>query len=204
MNIIVDKDPIFEVEKYDVVLLGASVMCQLSRAGFVAKMSNKYPILQEEDDKQTYNDHRRLGTRLTLTIQDDLRASLLYMSHSVRFTTSPSSMRIDYNALERCLRTANAEFKGLRVITNIIGTDSYLGSGDKDKCLDLIERCTPNLDLDVYDYPDIPITKIKQTIQNQIRSRCHNDEALIKATFKRLSLIYKKLYLVPTTPKNTK
>lgn len=203
MNLITGKDPIFEVENYDVVLLGASVMCQISRAGFAAKMLNKYPVLQKEDDKQTFNDHRRLGTRLTFSLHEGLTVSLLYIGYSTRFSTIAPFMKMDYNALERCLRTANAEFKGKKVITNVVGTDPYIGSGDKTKCLDLIERCTPNLNIDVYDYPDERLANVRQSILDQIKNRCGDDKKLLRAALnrKKLSTLYKKLYLIPLTNK---
>ena len=38
---------------------------------------------------------------------------------------------IDYDALEKCLRTANAEFKGKKVMSTIIGSSNFDGKGDR-------------------------------------------------------------------------
>lgn len=66
----------------------------------------------------------------------------------------PNSRRefIDYDALEHALSTANAEFRGKKVLTTMLGCSKFDGNGDKDKVLEIINRTANNLELDVYDY----------------------------------------------------
>lgn len=150
MQLIKDKDPIFFTDEYDVVLLGTSTACSLA-SGFQGKMARKYPYVDEANDKQPYRDNRRLGKRLTLKQEGKPIISLMYIS---KYNDS-RNVTIDYEALTNCLTTANAEFKGKKVITTIVGATKVDGNGERDKCLKILEECTKDLDIDVYDYEQL-------------------------------------------------
>ena len=148
-EIIKDKDPIHDVSNYDVVLVGTSVFCTLT-GGFQSKMRFRYPILMERNDRMPYGDLRRLGTHLTIDC-DDVMVSLLY------FCTSPNKRGhyIDYDALERCLRVADAEFRNKQVVTTVLGASRFDGNGDHDRCLELMKETLTSMDVTVYDYKQI-------------------------------------------------
>lgn len=150
MTLIEDKDPIFETDKYDVVLVGTSTACSMA-SGFQGKMARKYPYVDEANDKQPYRDNRRLGTRLTLKGEGKPIISLMYIS---KYNDS-RNVTIDYEALTNCLSTANAEFKGKKVITTIVGSTKVDGNGEREKCLEILKNCTKDLDIDVYDYEQL-------------------------------------------------
>jgi hypothetical protein len=145
INIIKDKEPIWETDKYDVILVGTSIYNMLSN-GFQSKLRLKYPYIEEINDSTNYGDLRKLGKRMT--IQGKPIISLMYIAKY------PNSRRefIDYDALEHALSTANAEFRGKKVLTTMLGCSKFDGNGDKDKVLDIINRTANNLELDVYDY----------------------------------------------------
>lgn len=148
MNIITDcKDAIFETDKYDVVLVSTTIYSML-HGGFAMKVGNKYPEVTEENDSQPYGDQRRLGTRISVKTNEGPIVSLMYCC---QYPTSKKTF-IDYEALEKCLRTANAEFKGKKVMCDILGATRFNGNGDRDKCLELMDKCLSNVDLTVYDY----------------------------------------------------
>lgn len=149
MNIIENVDPIWETDKYDVVLVGTNVYCMLGN-GFQSKMRFKYPIIEEVNDRMTYGDLRRLGTRCTI-YDTTPTISLLYV------TKYPNKLRdyLEYDALEQSLRTANAEFKGKRVMTTVIGSSLFDGNGDKARIMEIFEKATEGMDLDVYDYEQL-------------------------------------------------
>lgn len=159
MTIIKDKEPIYETEKYDVVLVGTSISCSLS-SGFQGKIAHKYPYVDAENDKQPYRDNRRLGKRLTLAKENYPIISLCYICkyNNCKIETT------DYEALETCLSTANAEFKGKRVLTTIMGGTKVDGNGNKEKCLQIIEDNTKDLIIDVYDYEQISATEERRRI----------------------------------------
>ena len=50
VTIIKDTEPIYETEKYDVILVGTSTHNDL-RGNFQAKIGNKYPIVEKVNNK---------------------------------------------------------------------------------------------------------------------------------------------------------
>lgn len=154
VTIIKDKEAIYDTEKYDVVLLGLSTHNVLM-GNFQGKMAVKYPIIEKAYYNTPVGDIRKLGKRITI---DDLgdekpKISLMFIC------TYPSRKKdfIDYEALEKCLKTANAEFKGMRVMSTILGSSKFDGRGNKEKCISIIKECCKDIDLYLYDYEQISI-----------------------------------------------
>ena len=145
LKIIKDKDPIWETDKFDVILIGTSIYNQLN-GGFQSKIKYKYPIVDEKNRETKYADFSKLGTRIT--INDTPIISLMYICGYPR----PNIDTVDYDSLTKCLLTANAEFRGKRVMATILGSSQFDGNGDKDKCLKIIEGSTKDLDITLYDY----------------------------------------------------
>ncbi len=145
LKIIKDKDPIWETDKFDVILIGTSIYNQLN-GGFQSKIKYKYPIVDEKNRETKYADFSKLGTRIT--INDTPTISLMYICGYPR----PKIDTVDYDSLTKCLLTANAEFRGKKVLTTILGSSQFDGNGDKDKCLKIIKDSTKDLDITLYDY----------------------------------------------------
>lgn len=154
VNIIKDKELIWETDKYDVILVGTSIYCMLS-GGFQSKMRFKYPFLEPANDKLAYADSRRLGTRLTLEEKGCPIISLLFMCNYPRVNKE----FIDYDALEKCLKTANKEFAGKNIASTILGSSKFDGNGDKERCIKMIEACMPDVNITLYDYEQKVRTK---------------------------------------------
>lgn len=152
VTIIKNKEPIYETDNYDVILVGASTHNMLM-GNFQGKLGVKYPIVEEVNNSTPYGDLRKLGKRITI---DDLGKPIISLMYICTYPSIKKSF-LDYKALENCLNTANAEFKGKKVLTTVLGSTRFDGRGDKRKCLKLIEKCTKDLDLDVYDYNQISI-----------------------------------------------
>ena len=145
LKIIKDKDPIWETDKFDVILIGTSIYNQLN-GGFQSKMKYKYPIVDEKNRETKYADFSKLGTRIT--INNTPIISLMYICGYPR----PNIDTVDYDSLTKCLLTANAEFRGKKVMATILSSSQFDGNGDKDKCLKIIEDSTKDLDITLYDY----------------------------------------------------
>lgn len=145
LKIVKDKDPIWETDKFDVILIGTSIYNQLN-GGFQSKIKYKYPIVDEKNRETKYADFSKLGTRIT--INDTPTISLMYICGYPR----PNIDTVDYDSLTKCLLTANAEFRGKKVLTTILGSSQFDGNGDKDKCLKIIKDSTKDLDITLYDY----------------------------------------------------
>ena len=145
LKIIKDKDPIWETDNFDVILIGTSIYNQLN-GGFQSKIKYKYPIVDEKNRETKYADFSKLGTRIT--INDTPIISLMYICGYPR----PNIDTVNYDSLTKCLLTANAEFRGKKVMATILGSSQFDGNGDKDKCLKIIEDTTKDLDITLYDY----------------------------------------------------
>lgn len=188
IKIVKDKDPIWDVDDFEVILLGTSTYNLLS-GGFQSKLKYKLPLIEEYNDRTKYADKSKLGTRITVPCEPIV--SLMYICNYPH----PNEERIDYEALKRCLLTANVEFKGKKALTTIVGSSIFDGCGDKDKCLSIIEECTKDLDLTVYDYEQ---KKRQEEIKEQkkyLRSLQYTDVKkyeLLKGMF---DSYLKKLYL---------
>lgn len=146
---VIKADAFEHFEEYDVVLLGCSIYCMIE-SGFGGKLKNIYPVIQECDDKTPYADQRKLGTTLTISETYPAFALLYVCRYPLQGRTT-----VDYDAVEKCLTIANVEFKGKKVMATIIGAGRFDGQGDKERCLEIIERCCTNLDVDVYDYEQL-------------------------------------------------
>lgn len=149
-----DKEPIYETEKYDVILVGVSTHNHLN-GNYQVKIGIKYPTVEKAYDSTPYADLRKLGKRLTIDKmgEDKPIVSLMFICRSIHERGS----YLDYDALENCLRTANAEFKGKKIMTTVIGSSKFDGRGDREKCLKLMEECLTDVDVDIYDYTQISI-----------------------------------------------
>ena len=145
LKIIKDKDPLWETDNFDVILIGTSIYNQLN-GGFQSKIKYKYPIVDEKNRETKYADFSKLGTRIT--INDTPIISLMYICGYPR----PNIDTVDYDSLTKCLLTANAEFRGKKIMATIIGSSQFDGNGDKDKCLKIIKDSTKDLDITLYDY----------------------------------------------------
>ena len=189
MIIIKDKEPIFETEKYDVILVGTSIYDTLYN-GFQGKMVNKYPYISEENHKQTYADSRRLGTRLTIVKKNMPIISLLYICHY----PLKNKTTLDYDALKRCLDTAALEFKGKRILTTVLGGTVFDGKGNKKRILNMMSKAFEKLDVDVYDYKQTYIKEEAKTKRKELT------EIGVTDSQKRIEIL-KQLYLIPADGK---
>lgn len=155
IEIIKDRDPIFETENYDVVLLGTSVYNMLTN-GFQSKLKNKYPYIDAENRRTRYADMGKLGTHLT--IEGEPVISLMYICGFPR----SNKTTIDYEALRKCLYDANIEFVGKKVMTTVMGASIFDGRGDRDIVMDIMKSTLTDLDVTIYDYKQM---KKRQEIQ---------------------------------------
>lgn len=152
LNFIKDNEPIYDTDKYEVVLVGVSTHNVLM-GNFQPKVANKYPVVEKVYYSTPCGDMRKLGKRVTIDDLGDGKpiVSLMFICSY----PSRKGLYLDYDALEKCLTTANAEFKGKRVMTTMLGTTRFDGKGDKDRCLEIIEKCCKDIDLYIYDYEQI-------------------------------------------------
>lgn len=145
------REPIWDIEKFDVALVGTTIFSEM-RHGFQVNVGVKYPSVAKKNDEQRFGDMSRLGTRLTFYDTKPI-ISLLYICDYAPPFGNAVGVTLDYDALRKCLETANAEFKGKSVITTVLGSALMDGRGDKEKCLQIMRECLTDVDVTVYDYP---------------------------------------------------
>lgn len=189
IRVIKDTDAFWEVDKYEVVLIGCSTYCNIE-SGFGGKLKNRFPIIQETDDKTPYADTRKLGTHVTIDTTTPI-FSLLYIS---KYPTN-NKVTVDYDALEKCLKIANAEFKGKKVITTLLGTSRFDGQGDKEKCLEIIKRCCTDMDVDVYDYEQLTMRHERNRQFHYMRSIRYTDPVQYQYLYEHQEEILEELYI---------
>lgn len=187
-EIIKDKDAIWETDKYDVVLLGTSIYNMLTN-GLQSKMRIKYPELETANQSTAYGDLKKLGKRVT--VEGTPIISLLYICKY------PNSKRVflDYDALESCLETANSEFKGKKVMTTVLGCSRFDGNGDREKVLEIIEKATPDLYIDVYDYEQMAKRDEFMVHVRKMYKYIKSDYGRFRQLYDNRDEILKKIYL---------
>ena len=150
LTIIEGKDPIFDIDNYDVILIPTTIRNKIM-GGFHKKITLKYPIVKEAQFSTNHNDRRKFGKRLTIENLNNGKhiVSLLFICN---WPSSKNLVFINYDAFEKCMKTANQEFRGKKVCAVFIGTSQFDGNGDRDKCLKIIKDNSTNLDLYIYDY----------------------------------------------------
>lgn len=190
MKIITNEDLIWKTDNYDVILVGTSIYCMLTN-GFQSKMRMKYPYIDKKNDATGYGDFRKMGTRLTIEEKGNPIISLMYICNY------PNKNRVflDYDALENCLRTATAEFKGKKVATTVLGGSLFDGNGDKDKILQIMEDCTKGMDLDVYDYVQLDRMKEIKLQKEKIIKLKDTDYKKYQKLWSMKDDMFKKMYL---------
>lgn len=146
MRVIKDRDLIWDTDEYDVILVGTSIYNMLTQ-GFQSKMVVKYgDKLIEANNTTNYADRRKLGKRIDIPGTPTI--SLLYICGY------PNSKRssIDYEALDKCLKSVNKDFSGKKVAAPFLGASYFDGNGDKDKCFKIISDNTDSMDFTLYDF----------------------------------------------------
>lgn len=190
INFVRNKDLIWETDNYDVILVGTSIYCMLSN-GFQGKINLKYPFLEEENNKTSYGNLNKLGTRITINKENTPIISLMYICKHPHKTRE----FISYDALEQCLRTAMAEFKGKKIATTLLGCSVFDGNGDKDKILNIIEDCTKGYNLDVYDYKQLDKNDEIELIKRKIISTKDTNPEKYQEMWNKREEIFKQMYL---------
>jgi hypothetical protein len=185
-QILKDRDLILDVDNYDVILVGTTIYSMLTN-GFQSKIASKFPIVDEINAKTPYGNTNKYGKRITVDTITPI-ISLMYIAGY------PHSKRAFLNeeALINCLSTANAEFKGEKVATTLVGTTRFDGNGDRDRILEIIEENTKDLDLYVYDYEQLDKRVEREIIRKKLREE---DYELYQKYKKDMTEYYKKFYL---------
>lgn len=190
IKVIENEDAIWHTDEYDVILVGTSTYNMLTN-GFQFKLKCKFPEIEKANQTTNYGDKRKLGKRMTVNNTTPI-ISLMYICNYPSLRNGPS---IDYEALKSAIMTANAEFKGKKVMTTMIGCSDFDGNGDKDKVLQLLEMFGKDMDITVYDYHQLRKEDERQAIFHKLFDGEYVSKELYKEKIKEFNKIKKELYL---------
>lgn len=149
INIVKDKDLIYDIFNYDVILIGTSIYCTLGN-GFQHEIKINFPEVNEKNMESPYADPKKLGN--ILTINERNVTFCLCFINSGRFRPDLKKDYLDYDALKQCLICVNNLFKNKKVATTVIGNSKFDGDGDYNKILDILTTYCTDIDLTIYDY----------------------------------------------------
>lgn len=178
ITIIKDIDLYNDIEKYDVILVGTNTYQKMTN-GFQEKVRKKYPFVYNLNLETKYADKNKMGTRVTTKGSTPI-FSLCFITYGYSFRPDLSKDFLDYESLEKCLKTANNEFKGLKVATTIMGSYQYDGSGDKDRILELLTNNSDKIDLYVYDYQQLKTHQERAKIFKENTPICKGNREVCK------------------------
>ena len=153
MTVIEDKDLIYDVKDYDVVLVGLNIMNTMGN-GFPHKVAVSFKDVAASNKETAYGDPKKLGSVRVVKSKNGPYFALCYISRG-RYRPDRIPDTVDYEALEQCLQLVNRAFKGQKVATTIIGHSEFEGGGDRERILKLLEEKLTDVDLYVYDYEQI-------------------------------------------------
>jgi hypothetical protein len=154
MKLIEDKDLIYDVKDYDVVLVGLNIMNTMGN-GFPHKVAVSFKNVAKSNKETAYGDPKKLGTvRVVRGKPDGPLFALCYISRG-RYRPDKVPDTVDYQALTSCLDLVAKTFPTSKIATTIIGSSEYEGGGDRDRILELMEAHLKGLDVHVYDYEQI-------------------------------------------------
>ena len=190
MTLIEDKDLIYDVKDYDVVLVGLNIMNTMGN-GFPHKVAVSFKNVAKRNRETAYGNPKKLGTVRVVRGKAELADPLFALCYISRGRYRPDRIpdTVDYEALQKCLELINSNFAGKRVATTIIGSSEFEGGGDRERILKLLEENLPDVDLYVYDYE-----QIDYRLEDNLTYKTIRNEYLLKEITKEEYYEKKKKY----------
>lgn len=185
INIIKDKDLIYDIFKYNVILIGTSTYCSLGN-GFQHDIKINFPLVNEANINTKYADPDKLGTILNVNYRN-IDFCLCYIN-SGRFRPDLQKDFLNYDALRKCLQEVNNIFQNKKIASTLIGSSIFDGNGDKEKIIKIINEECANCDITLYEYE-------QESVQDRNYREWHYVKSLIGKVSKEEYYKAKKEYL---------
>ena len=184
LKIIENIDLFDDIGKYDVVLIGTNIYCNMSQ-GIQRKVMLNYPYVQDENMKTKYGDANKLGTIIECKKEGKQKFALLYINKG-NFRPDLNKDYLSYESLENCLKIVNILYKGQKIATTVIGASKFDGNGDRDKIFEIIKNTTNDIDLTIYDYNQLSrLEELKKIRENELKIKETDLDAYYEAVKKR-------------------
>ena len=108
ITIIKDKDLIYDVKEYDIVLVGVNIM-NVKGNGFQNKVHRNFPDVYVAHRDTKYADKRKLGTVVVVPGKPTFCICYIFKG---RYRPDKVPDAVEYDALENCLSLVADNFKG--------------------------------------------------------------------------------------------
>ena len=151
IKIIKDVDLYDHFNEYDVILIGTNLYCSMGQ-GIQLKVMLNYPYVFNKNLETKYGDINKLGTILECAEENEPTFCLCFITKGYNFRPDLEKDYLSYEALEKVLQLVNIVYKGKNVACPFLGTSRFDGNGDRDKVMEIFNRCITNVNLTIYDY----------------------------------------------------
>ena len=149
INVVENKQLIYDINQYDVILIGTSINNALGN-GFQYQIKKSFPEVDIANKNTPYGDIRKLGTVQVVKKYNKIFC-LCYINKSRRRPDLCPDY-LDYQALESCMQIINNNFQNKKIASTILGHSLYEGDGDKERIMEIINNNSNNINLTLYDY----------------------------------------------------
>lgn len=168
----IEDEPIYHTDEYDVILVPMNIMYNFSD-GFLFRLKNKYPEVEDADATTGFGDYRKLGKRVNVG-----KICLMYV---FRPTKDFKREIMDFEALENAMKMINNEFYGKKVmVSNIYGT-AFVKKRSNLEVKRILEENNSKIDLYVYTVREKGKVYERKSIERQFKG----DEEKIESELKR-------------------
>ena len=151
INIIKDIDLYEHLNEYDIILIGTNLYCTMSQ-GIQLKVMLNYPYVYNRNLETRYGDMNKLGTILECKEDGEPTFCLCFITKGFNFRPDLESDYLSYEALEKTLRLVNIKYKGKRVACPLLGVSKFEGNGDRERIMEIFNKCMKDVDCTIYDY----------------------------------------------------
>ena len=150
INIIKDVDLYKHLDEYDIILIGTNIYHTMAN-GIQLNVMLNYPYVYNKNLETKYGDIEKLGTLLECRSDGEPTFCLCFI---VKGNFRPDLQKdfLEYDALEKCLRLINILYKGKRVACPLLGASRFDGNGDRDRIMEIFNRCISDVELTIFDY----------------------------------------------------
>lgn len=131
---------LFKDGRYDIIVHGCNCFNTMG-AGIAKQIKQQFPKAFIEDCKTKKGDLNKLGT---YTFSDNV------VNAYTQYEYGRGKTNVDYNAIKKVFTKINEDFKGKKVGIPKIGAG--LAGGDWDTIKKIINKVTPNIEIEVVQY----------------------------------------------------
>jgi hypothetical protein len=119
--------------------------------GIQLKVMLNYPYVYNKNLETKYGDMEKLGTILECSSEGEPTFCLCFIVKG-NFRPDLQKDYLLYDSLESCLKLINILYKGKKIACPLLGASRFDGNGDRDKIMEIFNRCMSDVELTIFDY----------------------------------------------------